>query len=355
MSQKPDISDPAPDPRAREQAKSKQEQAEDIAYTVNHAISCGVTDVFVQPVAAAAATALAHEELLPKWATSVFEHHDHDHGHGHDHHDHHDHHHHEAHAAPADGKGRWQRIGEKIKGELQWKKFGHNLKHWVWGETIGDAGGIIPTIMVQRMFPGFMQGLRDRIEPIAGAAYRGGAHRDAQNWGRKHGLALDSAEVKAREEYLYKHEMDHLPQAVVWNAFSIPINGAVQLGMEKPSAVNTPKKFMGFLTKFAIGKGFGTIFSNGILLGGRAVAPDAFIAWDKWNSDNVLKPVLYGPGQLLGIDKETADKVMADKDDDAPPVKAHKHARDKADKQDWRERTRQDETAVTAEPAIRSV
>lgn len=335
------------DPTLREQSKTRNERVEDIAYTVNHAISCGVTDIVVQPVAAAATVSMVHKDILPKWLhwlTHVFEH---------DHHDHPDAPHPEgkphghgpkaaATEAAAQEEGRWQSVGRAIVQELRWSKLWGHLKHWGIGETFGDVGGIAPTIYVQRHFPGFMHGLRQVLEPVAGWAYHNGAHRDAKRWGKRHGYAADAPEVKAKEESFYQHEMEHLPQAVVWNAFSIPINGAVQACtrlLEESTALNSKEKVGKFLVTFAIGKGFGTLFSNGILLGGRALAPKAFIGWDQWSSQHLLRPAL----RMAGMDKDTADRMarkqqlahhMANDNLPAP-------ANDVAPK-GWQDRTRRD-------------
>lgn len=346
--------------KQREKEKSAQEHAEDVAYTVNHALSCGATDILVQPLAATFATALVQEELLPKkWhgITKFFEHHhDHDHGHGHSH----------THgtgeacshtpvrqdglqkfraAAPTEptkrvaedlsASGKWNRVGSKIRSQLRPKQFLGNLSHWVAGETVGDAGGVIPTILVQRSFPSFMEGMRKVLEPIARPFFRNGAERDARKWGKRQGLAADAPEVKEKEAYFYEHEMSHLPQAVVWNGFSIPINFGVQYlthGNHKSS--NWRKAVAEMLPGFIVGKGFGTFFSNGILLGGRAVAPDAFIAWDRWNSKTFIKPTLGA----LGIDRKTIDRVTSEDTPEQP-------------KKQWQkqEDTRREETPESAE------
>lgn len=289
------------DPKAHEAAKTEEERAEDVAYTINHAISCGVTDIVVQPVASVLATTLVHEDVLPKWMhwiTNIFENHEHhSHGHGHDHGSHCGH---TDHAHGPDDRTKWQRITARLKSEFQFKKLFGNLGHWAGGEVAGDAGGVIPTIVVQRMAPGFMQGMRNVLEPIAGGFFASGARRDARHWGARHGLGADAPEVQQKEAALYKHEIDHLPQAVVWNVFSIPINFLTQKFMLK-------HKFT--LGEFIIGKTFGTFFSNSVLIGGRGMAPEIFNKWDRWNSEHILRPVLNGPGQLLGIDKKTADRV----------------------------------------------
>ncbi len=333
--------------KQREKEKSAQEHAEDIAYTVNHALSCGATDILVQPIAATAASAMVTQELMPKWlrwTTSMFEHH------------------HDGKTTMVDtGSGvltpeggffhkhiqtvrdtetasvRWARVGKKIREQMRPGPFMHNLGHWAVGETAGDAGGIIPTIMVQRFFPSFMDGMRKLLEPVARPFFRNGAERDARRWGKRNGFAADAPEVEEKRAYLYEHEISHLPQAMVWNAFSIPINFGVQYlthGHHKSS--NWRKSVADMLPGFIVGKGFGTLFSNGVLLGGRAVAPDAFIAWDRWNSKHIIKPVLEGPGKLLGIDKKTADHVI----ESAEKERGH----------DWQSRVKA-EPMAEAEPA----
>jgi hypothetical protein len=272
------------DPSAHEAAKTPEERAEDIAYTVNHAISCGLTDVFVQPFASAGIVTLAEEKKLPKglrWLEHIFE--KHDHGHGHD--DHHGHHHAK------------QSFGSKL-----W----HNAKHWAFGEVVGDVGGIIPTVLIQRNFPGFMQGVRNVLEPVAGGVFHKGAHRDARKWARHHGYAADSPEARAKEVALYEHEMSHLPQAAVWNATSIPINYLAQAGLAASKGHSLPR-----IGEFAVGKVFGTVLSNSVLIGGRALSPESFNEWDRWDSKHVIRPVIRTVGGLFGVDEKTVDRMEA--------------------------------------------
>ena len=291
----------------------------------------------MQPVAAAVATTLVDEKMIPEWFSwikKIFEH---------DHHDEHAHsaggkpHAHgeacgHAHAPVAEaesGGSKLKKIGARMKSEFKLDKLWHNTKHWVVGEVGGDVGGIIPTIMVQRFFPGMMQCMRKALEPIAGGFFHHGADKDAIKWGRKRGLAEDSPEVKHKAAELYEHEMSHLPQAVVWNSFSIPMNYGTQLlyaqlkGHAKPT-----------LGEFAVGKVFGTVLSNTVLIGGRGMAPEAFNHWDRLNSKHVIKPLMG----TLGIDRATIERI--DRED------AHRRGDDTGH---WQERVK-DEEVVAAQP-----
>lgn len=293
-------------PAELERRKSAEERAQDVAYTINHALSCGVTDAFIQApisewVVRQGAKGGGFSKLF-QGLDRFFEKHDHahdDHPHG-EHYEHHashaDHphedghrHHAETHTSPAlhvHKKGIW-----------------HGMSHWLQGEAVGDIGGIVPTILLQRHVPGFMHGLRTILEPVAGWAFRSGAKRDAHHWASKNGFAPDSPETIAKEKALYEHEVSHLPQAVMWNMFSIPINLFTQKKILKSNYT---------WGELIVGKTFGSLFSNTVLIGTRALAPEAVHKWDTFNSDHVIKPTSRVIGSMFGVDHKTMDEA-ADK------------------------------------------
>lgn len=264
-------------PKQAERSKSQPDKASEWAYTINHAISCGLTDVFIQPYVGKWVTDAIHHDRLPHglhWLHAIFEKHDHDdHPHGHGACDaHHDH--------------------EKLT-------LRNNLGHWFGAEAISDVLAVPLTVMTQRLFPGFMRGIRTVIEPVAGGFFRSGANRDARHWAERQADPVSAQSVVNKAEELYQYEMDHLPQAVMWNAFSIPMNVAAQ-------------KIMGSNLNWgtiAVGKTFGALVSNGMLIGGRALAPNAFHHWDRWSSRTVVTPTTKIVGKLFGISSETVDKV----------------------------------------------
>jgi hypothetical protein len=261
--------------RELEKAKTSQRRAEDVAYTINHALSCGTTDVLLQPLIAAA-TGLNVGCSDP----SHREHHGHDH-HGHDHHEHK----HHGHDHPPK------------KPKLTLKTFAHVAGHYLKGEIIGDVVAVPLTIGVQRLFPNFMNGLRNLLEPLVGWAFRGGANRTARNWAQNQGLAADAPEVKSYAEEVYQHEMSHLPQAVVWNMFAYPIGAVVQKKTGHNSSY--PEIFKS--------KAIGAVVSNGLLIGGRMMAPDLAQKWDAAMGERVLLPVGKKVGKLFGVDEKTME------------------------------------------------
>ncbi len=294
-------------PKEQEAQKDKQQRVEDIAYTLNHAISCGVTDIFIQPGASAWIDTKIQEDKIPnwlRWVKHLFEDHSH--------------HHH--------GKG--EHCADATHHHVHKPSLWENTKHWVMGEIIGDVGAVPLTIWMQRSFPGFMQTMRRTLEPLAGGAFHNGAKRDAKKWAIDQGYAPDSPEAKAKEAQLYEHEMSHLPQAVVWNAFSIPINLGSQW-LFAP-AHNKPHPF-----NLIVGKTFGAVISNTALLGGRAVAPEAFNEWDRWSSRTILQPTMNMTGRILGLDQKTTDEVMS---------KEHEH-------RDWQKRVREEKEKAAAPEA----
>ncbi len=255
-------------PDAREAQKNDQQRAEDIAYTINHAISCGVTDLFIQPYAGAWLQTASEKGTLPswlRWTTKIVESHDDDHGHDH-------------------GHGFW-----------------HNAKHWFVGEAAGDLGAVPLTIFMQRQFPGFMHGIRTMLEPVMGGMFKSGANRAANSWAQRHGLSADAPEAKEKAAQIYEHEMSHLPQALMWNVFSFPINIAAQRLSGSKAGLGT----------MIAGKTFGAVVSNTMLIGGRAMVPEAAHSWDRWSSKHLIIPTANAVGGLLGIDKATMQKAAA--------------------------------------------
>lgn len=259
---------PAKSLRELEREKDANKKAEDVAYTINHALSCGTTDVVLQPLIAAAFgvnVGCAHPDHA----------HDHDHGHAH----HHDH--------------------PVVKPKITLKSFAHEAGHYLKGEIIGDFAAVPLTIGVQRFFPNFMNGIRKVFEPLLGWAFRGGANRTARHWAQEKGIAEDAPETKAHAAEIYEHEVSHLPQAVVWNLFAYPI-GAIG---QKMSGHNRP---WGEIFKSKL---VGAAISNGILIGGRMVAPGAAQKWDTLTGENIFAPVSKKVGRLFGVDEDALEKA----------------------------------------------
>ncbi len=282
-----------PSAREREQAKDTQQRAEDVAYTINHALSCGTTDVLLQPIVAA----VFDKNIGCADPSHADHHHDHDHhGHGHEHHGHgHDHGH--GHKAPP-----------RAKPKLTLKAFAHTAGHYLKGEVIGDVAAVPLTIGVQRFFPEFMHGIRKLTEPLFGWAFRAGANRTARHWGQEQGLTTTAPEVKAHAEEIYQHEISHLPQAVMWNMFAYPIGAVMQKQLGHGSSY--PQIFKSKLV--------GALVSNSILIGGRMIAPGAAQKWDQTMGENVLIPVSKKVGRVFGVDDETMERAARKQKPPAP-------------------------------------
>ena len=252
-------------------SKTPQEKADDWAYTINHAISCGLTDVFIQPPVAAWVQTHAPDWGWFRWLTHLFEDHNHhgctqDHPHGH------------AAAASPGVRAYWA-----------------HLKHWYQGEFIADAVAVPLTMTVQRLAPGLMHGLRRIIEPWVGRFFRAGAEKSARDWAAQQSISVDAPEAKAKAAQFYEHEVSHLPQALVWNAFSIPINIGTMMYLNR----SEPNKGA-LLLKLLLGKSFGSAVSNGALIGGRALHPELFRRWDTLQTTHVILPVSRAIDRMLG-------------------------------------------------------
>ncbi|MEZ5691864.1 MAG: hypothetical protein R3D71_09415 [Rickettsiales bacterium] len=101
------------------------------------------------------------------------------------------------------------------------------------GEFAGDFGAVPITIAMQRILPSVMQKIRKLAEPIVGDIFYFGAEQGAKHWAEEHGVNLKSKEYKNRVDSIYNYEMEHLPQAVVWSASAAGLNVAIMKHLDK--------------------------------------------------------------------------------------------------------------------------
>jgi hypothetical protein len=249
-----------------ESDKTAEDHAEDIAYTINHALACTATD--------------ALEPYLDNWFQEKlgirFPL-----GCGRDH-DKEPHHEHGAHCQHHES----------------------NLWRWYAGELIGDFGAIPITIAAQHYAPSFMNGVRHVIEPVLGPVFAMGAKWSARSWAKQNGFATDSKECREKQEQIYAHEVSHLPQALLWTASSITLNLCTQklLGNKAP------------LWQMGGAKALGATLNTALVVSGRAMAPQTARRWDRFTTRHVFLPATKTVGKIFGIDETTIDR-MAEKDD----------------------------------------
>lgn len=265
-------------PAELEANKSRQHKAEDVIYTLNHAVTClGVTDTMVGPAIGA---------LSQRWLGKRIDlcgHDDHEHDHGYEGHDHHDH-------GP--------------------KSFWRSLKSWVIGEAVGDLGAVPFTIGVQRLAPSFMHGLRRLMEPAVGGVFHRRAVSSAESWADQHGIARDAEECVARAEKYYNYEMEHLPQMAVWTVASVGINFGTMKLITPEMPVNA----------FVKGKALGAATTAALVFGARASSPATAHWWDETVGKNIVVPVTKKVGGLFGINAKDVDDFHARHSNDNLPA-----------------------------------
>ncbi len=180
----------------------------------------------------------------------------------------------------------------KVKPALQ-----SNLKYWWMGEVIGDFGAVPVTIAAQRMFPGAMKRLQHVMEPLLGGFFRRGAERSATSWALENKVRLDSPDFQQRANVIYKHEMEHLPQALMWTLSSIALN-------------LTSQRLLGNCAPFwqlAAGKATGASISAALVVGGRGLMPGAAEKWDQFTGEKVFLPATRALSGVLGVRGEDVD------------------------------------------------
>lgn len=228
-----------------ERAKTDMRKAEDIAYTINHTITCLGLDIFVPIISA----------YYTRWRHGAIDAHQ--------------------------------------------EHFFEHLKEWFTGEIVGDLGAVPVTIAAQRMAPGFMQTLNSGMETILGPAYRWGAQRAARHWAQEQGIAEDSPEFKAHARQLYDNEVSHLSQAAVWTLAAFVLNVATQKAIG--SSYSTRQIIEGKLV--------GALMATTVVLGARALDPEKAHKWDQYTSQNIFLPLTKKVGGLFGIDHKTVERM----------------------------------------------
>lgn len=157
-------------PQEAEADKSSQERAEDISYTLNHAIACTITDM----------AEMGFDYYVRKKA-----------------------------------------FDKDV-----------NMFHIIVGEMSGDFLAVPLTVAMQRYFPGFMQQLAKGTELFLGPLFRIGANNTAKSWAKREGIAIESNEyhqkVQRKADEIYQYEVSHLGQALMWTTSSIAINMGTQ-------------------------------------------------------------------------------------------------------------------------------
>lgn len=279
-------------PAEYERQKTEQQQAEDIAYTINHSLYCTLTDFLNPPINAATDGWLRW--LIPGCG------HDHSKDGGHHHHHEHGesckHHHH--HEPP---KSRWEKVKLASKQAFSKERFVQYAK----GEFIGDFGAVPLTIGVQRMFPNFMNGVRKLCEPVMRPLFKWGVERDNKDWAKKHNVAADSQEYKDHAAKVYEYEMSHFPQAVVWTGFALGLNTAYQMHADK-SPIPFSQKFLLKSTSVLSG----VLVTAGVVVAARALAPNKMHAFDTWTGEKAILPATKVVGKLFGVKEEDVDRML---------------------------------------------
>lgn len=298
----------------RERDKTTQQKAEDIMYTLNHAITClSITDTIIAPTVGALSERFLNKRIdlcggdHPGHIHKPGEKHDHGHSGGLNH-------------LFGDKKEPTRHTfkAEAVEAPETEKKRGllRIAGDWLIGEAVGDITAVVPTILMQRFTPWAMDGMRAVLEPLTGWMFRGGAKRASESWADKQGLARDHEAVVARARELYEYEMHHLPQMAVWTVASVLINFGVMKLLNKELDWGT----------FLRGKALGAGTTAGLVFGMRAAAPDLAHGWDQTAGKHVVAPITRGVGKLFGIDDKAIDDFQRKRDQMDNPNWAGKEA-----------------------------
>ena len=249
------------DAKTHEQQKTELARAQDIAYTINHAIVCTAADFLSIPINTATQRMFGASPV----------------GCNNPHHNH------------ASDKRSWKNL------------FGHVTA----AELLADFIAVPITVTVQRLLPGLMHGISKTVEPLFGDLFRAGAGASSKLWARKHGLDPNGPEALEKARTTYNHEAEHLGQAVMWTATAFGLNVGIQYGTEtwKPPIGGRTK-----LSTLISAKGIGSTISSAALIGLRGFGPSVAENWDDWTSKHVFIPATRKVSHWFGVSNEALDR-----------------------------------------------
>ena len=271
------------DPADKEKKKTPQQKAEDISYTINHAIVCGMVDLGVLPFSHDIEHFLDKKGVTPAIKKGIMKvitlghPDDHDHGGG---------------GCSAHPKG----SAEARKND----RMAH-LKEYFKGEVYGDFGAVFATVGIQRFAPGFMEKINKTFEPAIKPLFMWNAKRSATYWARSNNLPISGEEYERKVEQLYKHERDHFAQALVWTLTSSALN----IGIQSRSSLRKKELGQSFLDVLVNVGTTNSIKAGAVftaVVGGRAVAPQTAKNIDGFTSTHIFAPVVNTVGGIFGLE-----------------------------------------------------
>ena len=280
--------------------KLELQRSKDIAYTINHAFACTAVDWLGQtPVLIAIQKAFGVRNPKHIGCSNPFHHHENGGECNHEHH-----HDHGEHVSLADSERALHAQHIKTLGKM-----------FTASEIIGDFGGVIPTVLMQRYMPQAMDGVRPILRATLGPIFHWGAEQSTKKWAMQHGIRVGSKEFKEHLDDIYEHEMHHLPQAAWWTVWSSALNIALQQPFYE--AMATPQirhEFpLGSLSQRIATKIGGASLSIGLVLGTRALLPETAHRFTGWTEDYIINPVTKVVAHTLGVDDTIASEAIAEK------------------------------------------
>lgn len=284
-----------------------------IAFAAHAFVSCVATD-FIDPFVGAmrqytlkygAPAFLAKPLDMAKNFTGSF----HDMAHGHDHaHDHghcgHDHHHHEI-APNFDHMEGWDKRWAQFK---HFSKEGH-LGHWLGAEAVGDVGGAASFIALSEYAPEAMDKYVAATAKIPGvhAFIEKVAHKTTDSWAEKHHVEKDSAHYREELKKWEEFQAQNISFSFLISALGTVENLAAHKMLFKNPAP---------MQELLIGKMWGVLATNVLLMGSRVVAPET-VKWYEDKASHVVEPLLKHtrkPEHVVADSKVSTNSHQRDSD-----------------------------------------
>lgn len=241
----------------------------------------------------------------------------HDHGHDHAHGEHCDHHHEHPPAPSFDHLQGWAKRWAQFR---HFAKEGH-LGHWLGAEAVGDVGGAASFVAISEWAPKWLDKFTRGFNslPLVKPTVNWLAERTTRSWAKENQVAEGSEEYKQELSKWQEFQSQNFAYSAL-----IAVLGTAQNLLAHKFIFKNPAS----LKNLFIGKVYGVLATNVLLMGSRLIAPRAVKSWEEGVSNRLIEPLLSKVSPALDArDARASEQAAPASDVSAPPHKPHSFAK----------------------------
>ena len=288
--------------------------AVDIAYTLNHALVCTLTDPLTDVPIGALTEGVMRQRFENQSAVKAgvegAEH--------------------KTFMEFARDEGKPAHVWEHLKETVNYKN--PAFWRWVGGELTGDFGAVAATVAIKHGAPGVSESIQKAVEPLARPLFKRSIEKSAKKqFLSEMQFTHFEGDYKTHPRYqeirdeLYHHEMKNLPNALLWTILSPTLNVGIQTAVldrfdklketyEDPkTGLETEVPLTQRLKERIMGKAIGSVVTSGLTLSLRRVNPRLAANWDHSMSQKVGGPITDVVSDIFGVDQKDIEEGLEER------------------------------------------